>query len=144
MKKLTFILILAGILTVLAPLAIMAQTAPPEVTQCRMRHTFGVDFKGFVCPALNAVCPFDSASLTCGSCCLLDTIYSITDWVFYLVAALVTIMVILGGYNLITAAGEPAKVEKGKAYVLWASIGFVVALAAKAIPSLARAILGGL
>ncbi|MFH1656986.1 MAG: hypothetical protein ABH919_00775 [bacterium] len=141
MKKFTFILIIAGLMTLLAPMAIMAQTAPTEVTQCLMRHTL-VGFTGFTCPAAGVACPFTSTAFTCGSCCLLDTIYTVTDWVFFLVAALVTIMVLMGGYNLITAAGEPAKVEKGKNYVLWASIGFIVALAAKAIPSVARAILG--
>ncbi len=139
MKKLTLILI--ALIMLLAPVMALGQTPPTAVTECEMRHDL-VGFTGFTCPAAGVACPFDDPVFTCGACCLLDTIYTITDWIFFLVAALVTIMVLLGGYNLITAGGDPGKVDKGKQYVLWACIGFIVALAAKAIPSVARAIIG--
>lgn len=143
MKKLALILI--GLVVMLAPLAISAAAPPVEVTSCTMNHDLtGLDWenKGFTCPAKGAVCQFDSTVFTCGSCCMLNTIYTVTDWIFLFVIAMVTIMVLMGGYNLVTAAGDPEKVAKGKNYVLWASIGFVVALAAKAIPYIAKNILG--
>ncbi|MCK5044107.1 hypothetical protein KAR26_00035 [Candidatus Parcubacteria bacterium] len=128
------------------------ETAYTDVDGCTLRHDFGEDFTGFRCLDSGDLCPFSDtnitlvdgtvASTTCGACCLLDTIYTITDWIFILVGALVIIMILLGGYNLITAAGEPDKITKGKNYVLWAAIGFVVALASKSIPALARAIIG--
>ena len=149
MKKLTLILI--GLAMMLMPMVASAgPAAPTDVDGCDMRYDFSAQSwsdKGFDCPdpdpaADGPECLFSSEEFTCGSCCLLNTIYTITDWIFILVTALVTIMVVIGGYHLITAAGDPGKIDTGKKYVLWASIGFIVALAAKAIPSIARAILG--
>jgi hypothetical protein len=125
----------------IAPLA-LAQTAPAEVTGCKMRHTFGTDFVGFTCPATGSTCDFTSTTNTCGACCLLDTIYTVTDWIFYIVIAVALIFIILGAFSIITAGGSPEKVQSGRNYIVYAVIGLLVGLAAKAIPSIARAILG--
>jgi len=144
MKKL--ILILTGLVMMLAPLVIMAQAPVPSeaVNSCEMKYDLsGSAWSdiGVECPADGVECPFDHDTWDCGICCMMNTIYTITDWIFLFVSTIVVIMVLLGGYNLITAAGDPEKVTKGRNYVLWASIGFVVALAAKAIPYIARNIL---
>ena len=56
--------------------------------------------------------------------------------------ALVGVMVILGAFTLTTAAGSPEKINKGKDYILYAAIGLIVALLAKAVPALIKSLLG--
>ena len=84
----------------------------------------------------------DSTGPTCGFCCMLNTIYKVTDWLFYILILLVTIMIIYGGFMYITASGDPAKAEKGKAVLTYAIIGLAIALLAKVIPSLIRFVIG--
>jgi hypothetical protein len=142
MKKLISALTLVAFLALfIAPVA-FAVVAPTDVTQCTMRHTF-TGFTGFSCPpAVGDICLFTNAAFTCGSCCLLDTIYTVTDWIFYLATAVAIIFIVLGAFSIITAGGSPEKVTSGRNYILYAVIGLIVGLMAKGIPALARAILG--
>ena len=120
--------------------AVFAQiTAPTEITQCVMRHDL-VGFTGFTCPAAGVACPYTNSS--CGPCCLLDTIYTVTDWVFYIVLAIVIILIIWGAYMIMTAAGAPEKITSGRNFIIWACIGLIIGLLARSIPSIARAIVG--
>lgn len=48
----------------------------------------------------------------------------------------VTIMIIIGAYYLITAGGNPSRVSKGKDYILWAVVGFAVLLLATSITTI--------
>jgi len=77
-----------------------------------------------------------------GACCLFNSIYVATKWLSGIIAALVGIFIIIGAIMIITAGGVPEKVTAGRNYILYAVIGMVVFLFAKAIPSIARAILG--
>ena len=43
-----------------------------------------------------------------------------------IVGSLALLMFIYGGFNWMTAAGSPEKVEKGKQILLWATIGLIV------------------
>ncbi len=78
----------------------------------------------------------------CGICCLLQTVYVVTDWMFYLLTILVVFMVIYGGFAYITAAGDPEKAGKGKKILTYAIIGLAIALLAKIIPSVVKFIVG--
>ena len=60
-------------------------------------------------------------------CCLVNTIYSVTDWIFYVIMAFVGIMIVIGAFTIITAGGNPENVTKGRNYILYAIIGMVVA-----------------
>jgi hypothetical protein len=77
-----------------------------------------------------------------GMLCLLNTIYNITDWIFVILMALAVIFVIIGAFTLVTAAGSPEKVSSGRNYIMYAAIGIVVALLARAIPALVKMIVG--
>ena len=72
----------------------------------------------------------------------LNTIYTVTNWVFFLLTILAVLMIIYGGFIYITAAGDPAKATKGKSVLTFAVIGLAIALLAKFVPSLVRFILG--
>jgi len=147
MKKLISVLTLVMFLALFIVPVAFAVTAPTEVTQCTMRHTFS-GFTGFFCPTAGTACNFTTppacgaVPCTCGSCCLLDVIYTVTDWIFYLAVAVAVIFIVLGAFSIITAGGSPEKVQSGRNYILYAVIGLIIGLMAKGIPALARAILG--
>ena len=141
MRKIICSALVLTIATLLIAPAVFAQTPPAQVSQCLMRHTL-TGFTGFTCPDSGTACPFDSTTLTCGACCVLDTVYTVTDWIFYIVFAIAIVFIILGALTIVTAGGSPEKVTSGRNYIMYAVVGVIIALAAKGIPSIARAILG--
>jgi len=72
----------------------------------------------------------------------MNTIYSITDWIFVILVALAGIFIVIGAMTLLMSAGSPEKVSSGRQYIMYAAIGLIVGLLAKAIPSLVRMIAG--
>jgi hypothetical protein len=76
-----------------------------------------------------------------GMCCLVNTIYSVTDWIFYVLMAFVGIMIVIGAFTIITAGGSPEKVTSGRNFILYAVIGMVVAFFARAIPAIVKAVI---
>ena len=77
-----------------------------------------------------------------GMCCMLDALYTITDWVFVILIAIVVLFIVWGAFTLVTAAGAPDKVSSGRNYIIYALIGLAVALLARALPSIVEALLG--
>lgn len=133
MRKILSALILLSTLTVMmVPMVALAQ-APPET--CAIgRDLTSVDSACFN----GAVVDIDDY----GMCCLLNTIYSVTDWIFVILVAVAALFVILGGVNIVTAGGSPENVEKGRTYIISAAIGLAVALLSKAVPSIVKLIVG--
>lgn len=146
MKKVLSVLALMTLATVLvAPVMVSAaETAPTPATQCILKHAMtGTTWtdKGITCPASGA-CLFSDTTNTCASCCLMDTIYTITDWIFLIIVVIAVIMILFGAFNIITAGGSPDKVTAGRNYILWAAVGVLVAAVAKIVPAVARSIVG--
>lgn len=135
MKKILPALILIGFLTVfLAPqVALAVITEAPET--CELKYDFSdID---------DACGEGEEVSIAeHGMCCLLNTLYSITDWIFIVLMGLVGIFVIIGAFTLVTAAGSPEKVTSGRNYIMYAAIGLVVALLAKAVPNMIKMMAG--
>ena len=52
--------------------------------------------------------------------------------------SIVTIMVLYGGFQIITAGGDPEKFKNGRRTILYAAVGFVVLLAAGSITTIIR------
>ncbi len=88
------------------------------------------------------VVPDANATEKWGMVCLLNTIYTVTNWIFYIMTIVAVLMIVFGGFTYITAAGDPTKAGKGKSILTFAIIGLAIALIAKLIPSLVRFILG--
>ena len=65
-----------------------------------------------------------------------------TDWAFLVIVAIVVILVILGALNIMTSAGSPEKVKAGRDQIMYAAIGMLIAIIARAVPSIVRAIVG--
>lgn len=84
----------------------------------------------------------DYATKDWGLLCLLSSVYVITDWIFTFLMVFVGIMIIMGALTLTTSAGEAEKVRKGRNYILFAGIGMLVGLLAKAIPAFIRSLMG--
>jgi hypothetical protein len=73
---------------------------------------------------------------------MLDAVYTIVDWIFIGLVALVALFTILGAFDILTAAGDPEKVSKGRGKIMYAMIGLAVALLSRAVPSLVKALIG--
>ncbi len=86
-------------------------------------------------------CIFETNS-KCGICCFLQTLYSVTDWIFVILVALAGLFVVLGAMNLLMSAGDPSKVTSGRQYIMYAVIGLIIGFLAKAIPTIARLVVG--
>ncbi len=137
MKKILLSLVLVCFLAVLAMPIFAAPAVPTEIGGCTMRHDFSAGAwadRGFVCPS-SGRCEFTATTSTCGSCCAIDIIYVITDWVFIIVLSLSVIFILIGAYNIMSAGGEEKKITTGRQYILWALIGLLIAAMAKVAPS---------
>jgi hypothetical protein len=53
------------------------------------------------------------------------------------------IMVIVGAFQMMTAAGDPTKFGNGRKTLLYAAIGFVIVLFASSVVPLIKSVLGG-
>ncbi len=142
MKKFLPVLILISFLTAFtaaAPMTALAQAGAPE--ECTITHDLS-DLTGIECPGTDEECPFDSDDYDCGMCCLMNSIYTVTDWIFIILIAFAAVMVLWGAFTLLTAGGAPEKVTSGRNYIIYAAIGLAVGLLAKAIPAIVRVVLG--
>jgi len=70
--------------------------------------------------------------------CLVNSIYSITDWIFYIIIVISVIFIIIGGFIILTARGNPEEADKGKNWIVYAVIGIVVAIFARIIPAIVK------
>lgn len=62
-----------------------------------------------------------------------EIVQGILNWIFGIIGIIAVIMVILGGFKLMTSTGDPGRVKKGKDTILYGIIGLVIALLAFAI-----------
>jgi hypothetical protein len=141
MKKLLSIFAIVSLLTVLVVPAVSLAQQPPESLpdKCTITTDVGIaECKQGECSATNSCGPNGKW----GVCCMLNTTYVVTNWVFYIMTLVAVLMIVFGGFTYITAAGDPAKAGKGKTILTYAIIGLAIALIAKLIPSLVRFILG--
>ena len=61
---------------------------------------------------------------------------------YYVATGIVVLFVLIGGFTILTASGNPLKVSKGRNIIFYALMGFVLATLAKGIVELVKAILG--
>jgi hypothetical protein len=82
------------------------------------------------------------ADSDCGMCCLLNGIYNITDWVFVILMAVSSLMIIWGAVLFTTSQGNPDSVSKARQLILFAAVGIAVALFSRAVPPAVKMIIG--
>ncbi|MGC9031360.1 MAG: hypothetical protein ACP5H7_01140 [Minisyncoccia bacterium] len=79
-----------------------------------------------------------SPTVSWGLFCLIDSIQYTTNWIFYILTIIVVVMAIWGAATIITSAGNPDSMTKGKQILTYALIGLVLALVAKLLPSIVQ------
>lgn len=67
---------------------------------------------------------------------------AVANFLFTISIPICAIMVLVGGFQMMTAAGEPEKISKGRKTIMWAVIGFVVVLLAGSVASLIQSLFG--
>jgi hypothetical protein len=143
-KKLIFSLIaLIIFVTAVVPMVASAQAGAPDKCEIKTNSPVSKYTKaddGIYCGTGN--CEFSDKNKDCGLCCLLNSVYTVTDWIFIFLMALSALMIIIGAFNYVTSAGDPGKTEKGRSYIMYAAIGIAVALFAKAIPAIVKMMIG--
>ena len=65
----------------------------------------------------------------------------IVDWVYKIALVVAPLMIMIGGFYLITAAGDPEKVNTGKKIITWTIVGIVVVLLATSVKSVIEGLL---
>ena len=73
-----------------------------------------------------------------GIICLLGTVGFVTRVIIWFLIPLFTILLIIGGIKIMTAAGDTDKVSKGKNFILYAALGFLLVMIVGAIPAMIR------
>ena len=148
MKKIFFIVALTCLLgSLVLPMTVLAADTLQDC--CKLRKAITIDTvscgDGSIVGPTGGNCTVGAISCTTekwGLFCVLNTIYAVTDWAFLIIVAIVVILVIFGALNIMTSAGDPAKVKKGRDLIMYAAIGMVVAIIARAVPSIVKAIIG--
>ena len=136
MKKIITGLVLGGLLiTLFFPMIALSQ-AEEVPTKCTMDYGFAN------CPAVGQDCPFDSTTYDCSICCMLNSITTATNWIFYIVTLIAVIMIVIGGFTYVTAAGDPEKAGKARQIIVYAVVGLIVAVVAKLVPGIVRFFVG--
>jgi hypothetical protein len=134
MMKVLSALVLISVLAVLAIPMVTSAAEAKAPEGCEMRRDVGLSD----CPGEGQTCSFGNDDYNCGVCCLLNTIYGVTDVIFVILIGLAAIFVIVGAMMLMTAAGAPERVASGRNYIMYAAIGLAVAFLAKAVPTIVR------
>lgn len=139
MKKTLISLSLVGFFaaTLLVPVVALGgtMTGPPDF--CLMTHTI----PNTTCPA-SGQCNFTDTNIPCGMCCLLNTVYTVTDWIFVALVSIAVFFVIMGAFKILTAKDSAEEVGKGRTYIMYAALGLLVAFLAKAVPQIVRVAAG--
>lgn len=71
-----------------------------------------------------------------------EIIESAVRVIYWIVGSLLVLLIALGGFAMITAAGNPQKVNKGKKIIFYAIIGFAIMAISRGIIALILLILG--
>jgi len=156
MKKVLSIFILIVLLVgIVAPGISSAQKEKPrECCNIKQRVDLGADGicveKAIATPNGNTGKPCNDGKTVNSPCggeswgmfCLFNTIYSVTNWLFYFLIVIAVLFVIIGGAAYMLSAGNSERAERGKSIIIFAIVGLALALIAKLIPSIVRLLMG--
>jgi len=71
-----------------------------------------------------------------------ELIDAIAKWVYWTALALAPLMIIIGAFYLITASGDPDRVNTGRKIITWTIVGIAVVLLAASLIPVIKEILG--
>ncbi len=157
MKKIITGLLLVG---VLAPMMAFAAGVPGSSASdecCIIRHTLdplpgdgttGPTKDTYIGPKTTSSCAMAGTTAvvafpnTWGAYCAIDTVYTVTDWIFWGAFVIGGVVIIIGGIMFMFASGDPTKSKTARLWVIYGIVGIAIAALAKVIPSFARVIVG--
>ena len=64
------------------------------------------------------------------------------NWIFVVLLLTAVVFILIAAFQFVTGGGDPAQVSQARQKVLWAAVGVVLAVGARAIPEVVRSILG--
>ncbi len=76
------------------------------------------------------------------NCSIVAVLLAILQWFAWLVAVFAVVYGLRGGYTYITSAGDAAKLELAKRYIIYTMVGVVVAVLSFSIIAIARSVAG--
>lgn len=165
MKK---IIVILAFVSLVVPVGVIFAAATTPMECCRIRRTIEIGDESCIAgvvaaPGVPATGPSDRCLImsatnvsTCtigtigttsgtekwGMFCAIGTMHTVVDWAFVFFVVLAILLTLLGAFDLLTSAGSTEKVNSGRDKILYAAIGLLVALVARAIPSIVKAIIG--
>ena len=71
-----------------------------------------------------------------------DLISAMIPYIFFFAGTAMLIMLILGGFSLLTGANDPKKIEQGQKQITFAILGFIIVFLAYWVVQLAARIFG--
>ncbi len=77
----------------------------------------------------------------CGTCCLVNTVYSVADWAFIFIMAAAVIMIILGAADYLKSGGDASALQDANKKIVTAAAAIIIALLAKAVPGIVLSII---
>jgi magnesium-transporting ATPase (P-type) len=66
---------------------------------------------------------------------LVKLVTTLTDWIFTIFILLAVVFIVIGAMQFVTAGGKPESVSEARQKIIWAAVGIIVALVARAIPA---------
>jgi hypothetical protein len=69
-------------------------------------------------------------------------VQKILDALALMAAPFVAIMILVGAFQIMTAAGDPLKFKNGRNTILYAAVGYTVILLASSVVPIVKSILG--
>lgn len=123
MKKILIFLVLISLLA--APVLGYTLLEEPAKTPCKVKHNLSM-YKD--CEDITA-----ATTTLKASCCLIDRLLTVGDYLFITLLILGNIMIVIAGYIFLTAGGDPNKISKAKTTLIYALIGMAVGFSAKII-----------
>jgi hypothetical protein len=71
-----------------------------------------------------------------------ELIDAIIKFIFYIAVVVVPLMLIIGAFYLLTAAGDPKKIGTGKNVIIYTLIGLVVIMLARGLIAVIESVIG--
>ena len=139
MRKFLLLLVLFGLLAgpAIANAQIQIPTPKEIPSKCMLHHSFTFLGQEFQTCQKGTEVEIDQY----GICCVLNVIYDITVWLFYVVVVLASLFLLVGAYHIMSAGGAPEKVATGRRFIIYAVIGAIIAMAFLFIPRIVVSII---
>jgi len=71
-----------------------------------------------------------------------ELIDAIIKFIFYIAIVVVPLMLIIGAFYLLTAAGDPKKIGTGKNIIIYTLIGLVIIMLARGLIAVIESVIG--